>query len=282
MKRTLLVLSLPFFLGGCAQIFDANLFEAIDAPPPLDTSALKKASVEDIQNRMADDSFYEQLKADPKALEAVQTVLEKKFTGVTGASTEVEKKEAVNAASTYVEVTANSTNVAEIKSTIGNNLVDLQSALAPAEDPDTGVTPEPDFGKAFDAIVGDKSEKEVAETLKDLVAMADALKAMQTAATDSSGDSPTVDSTAFLAGTDDPAGFSQLVLMAAAADALTQEYGGDADAAAAAIASGTVPDATEGSPLDLFKKAMSGDSTDPTTNDYAYLNAVTGQLPIDL
>lgn len=285
MKRTIPVLLLSFFLSSCAQIFDSNLFQGFDAPPPLDTSALKKASVEDIQDRMSDDSFYEQLKEDPKALDVVQTVLEKKFTGVSETSTDAEKTAAVSAASTYIVVTANSTTVAEIKSAIGNNLVDLKDALAPAEDPDTGVTPEADFSKAFDAIVGDKSEKEVASTLKDLVAMADALKAMQAAATDSSSGTATVDSEAFLSGTEDAAGFSQLVLMAAAADALTAEYADQPDPAAAAaeaIASGTIKEVTDGSPLDLFLKALQGDSTDPTANEYAYLNAVTGQLPIDL
>jgi len=105
MKRFAFVLSVSFLIG-CAQVFDGNLFQAIDTPPPLNASSLGKASVSEIKSRMTDDSFYEQLKKDPEALAAVQKTLKASFSTVTATSTAAEKAAAVEAAQTFVMVTA--------------------------------------------------------------------------------------------------------------------------------------------------------------------------------
>lgn len=279
MRRAFFFVALPLILAGCAQIFDANLFEGVDALPPLDSGALKNASVADIKSQMADDSFYDRLKKDPAALDNLQAGLADKFNTLDAESTDVEKTAVVDAATTFVLVTANSTSVAEIKQNLGNNLPDLQNALSPPADPVTGVAPAADYGKAFDAIVGNKSDAEVAQTLSDLVAMAGAMSKMQEASQTTTDGTTTVSSSVFLPETTDAASFAQLVLMAAAADAVTKEYGGDTAAAAAAIAAGTVTPSTGGA-LELFASALNGTDKDPKTNQYAYLNVVTGTLPI--
>lgn len=263
MKRTLLVLLLPFLLAGCAQLFDANLYGTIDVPPPLNAGALKNASVEEIKNQMTDDSFFERLKDDPAALDSLQEGLEPKFNTVTTGSSEAEKTAAVDAATTYVLVTAKSTEVGALVSDVAANLPSIADSLK-----------NNDFSGALDSFLGNKNETEIAKTLTDLVAMADALDKMQTAATSGTA----VDSVAFFAGTEDPVGFSQLALLAAAAKALTSDNT-SIQVTAAALAAGTSL-SNSGTSLTNFANALDGTAT--TANPYAYLGAVKDQLPVSL
>jgi hypothetical protein len=218
---------------------------------------------------MGDDSFYTRLKSDPTALTNLQTGLKDKYATVATTSTDADKTAAVDAATTYVLVTAKSTTVGTMVSDLANNLPSIADSLG-------GATP--DYTKAMNAIVGGKSEAEIAATLADLIKMSDALGAMQTAAT--SGTS--VNSDAFFAGSKDPVGLSQLALLAAVAKAVSTDAGGgivDVAAAASVLAAGGT--LTSGTALTAFGNALNG-TTDPASNQFAYLSAVKDQLPISL
>ncbi|MFP4535676.1 MAG: hypothetical protein ACLFNP_08135 [Spirochaetaceae bacterium] len=61
-------------LAGCANIYDANLFENFDGPPSA--SELANGSAEDIADAAESPQFFEELEDDPEAKEALQDRLQ--------------------------------------------------------------------------------------------------------------------------------------------------------------------------------------------------------------
>lgn len=207
MKRTILVLAFPLLLGGCAQLFDANVFGTIDLPPPLNTSNLKKATPEDIKNMLKDESFVEQLKEDPVALAAAQEALNNTINSAT--ATDEDK---LAAAATMIELTTDGSGVADLKADAIENAPTIASAIADGE-----------YALALKLFMGDQTEAEIKATLGNLSIMATTLATMQDLSTDGNG---LVDSDTFFSAASDEGAFALSALMAAIAKALIEDSTG--------------------------------------------------------
>lgn len=273
MKRLVLCLPVAVFLSSCAQLFDGNLYQGIDTPPALSASSLSGKSISDIQAMAGDDSFYEQLKDSPEALDAAQTVLEAGFSGVTTSSTSAEKTSAISSATTYVLVTVDGSSAGGVVSDAVNQLSNLKSGTQTA------------VQTAVQSLVAGKSEAEITSILTNLVEASNALSAMQTAAT--SGTS--VDSATFFGAADNTGEVAQIALVAAAVNALVTDQKTDmgasatsADAIAAlaiTLAAGGSPTTTSTTATGNLSSALSS-TADPASNPYAYLSAVKSELGV--
>lgn len=264
--RSLAVVSLIAVLSGCAQVFESNLFESVDTPPPLSSSAMSKASVDDIQKQIADPNtataFYEQLKDNHKALDALQDNLIDKMNAATSDAK-------VDAAQALVLVTAYGTDTSTTVNEAIKQATNLQSGGTPAD--------------AIKALMADKSTDEIIAELTQFQTMQTAFKAMQGVAEDST--THTIRANIFYgaASSATKGDLAQIALVAAAADALIL----DAAAAtpsknlsqlAAILAAGGSP--PTGANMNLVSAALDGSKVTTTTNaDYAYLSAVTGIVP---
>jgi len=283
MKRTFLVLSLPLFLAGCAQIFDANLFSSLDKLPPLDSGKLANASVVDIQQLAKDPTFYTQLKDDPVALTNTQDALNK-----VADDTNASDPDRITAAATLVTVTTNGSGVADLATSAIDNASTIKDTLAATT---TAGQPEPNrFVNAIKIFLAGKTEPEIKITLDNLIVMASALKNMQTLSTIPAllPLAGTIDSNTFFTGSTDQGAFAQSAMMAAIGQALTID-GGGTTTAAAAILFQTSPVFVSTVELDAFTKAY--EVTDPTTvlvadilykpttYSYAYVATIKGKLP---
>lgn len=265
MKRLLLVVPVFLLLAGCAQVFEGNLFTSVDKAPPINVGSLKSSA--DVKAQIADPAaaqvFYQQLKSDPAALTSVQTTLSTEFstTAITAATTADQKQAVVDAAQTYITVTAFGSGAAAVAT----------QAITQATNLLSGGTPE----AAVQNLLAGKSQTEIATLLTQFTDMNGALTAMQTVATTGT----TVDSTTFFGSTTNKGDLAQVALVAAAASALVADATGatTADkvaALAATLASGGTPAA--GTNLTHVQDALSGTSVNPGSNPYAYLSAVTG------
>ena len=209
MKRTFLVLSLPLFLAGCAQIFDANLFSSLDKLPPLDSGKLANASVVDIQQLAKDPTFYTQLKDDPVALTNTQDALNK-----VADDTNASDPDRITAAATLVTVTTNGSGVADLATSAIDNASTIKDTLAATT---TAGQPEPNrFVNAIKIFLAGKTEPEIKITLDNLIVMASALKNMQTLSTIPAllPLAGTIDSNTFFTGSTDQGAFAQSAMMA--------------------------------------------------------------------
>lgn len=73
--------TLVFFgLSGCAALFDFNLYDAVDTPPPLDKTFLASATPDQI-DPLRGKTFYSQLEADDAALQALVGNLNPRISG---------------------------------------------------------------------------------------------------------------------------------------------------------------------------------------------------------
>jgi hypothetical protein len=270
MKRFVLFLPVVLTLAGCAQVFDGNLFNSVDSPPALSSSSLSSASVADIKAMMVDDSFYTQLKKDPTALAAAQTALSTDFTSVTAGSTTADKAKAVDAAQTYILVTAYGSDAGAV----------VQAAITEATNLVAGGSP----ATAIAALVDGKSASEISTLLTNFLDIASALDKMQVAATSGTA----VDSNLFFAGSASEGDLAQIALVAAAVKAMVTDLSttasstgyvaADVTALAAGLAAGTVPTPAATTSMTALTTAL-GNSGTTTANPYAYLTAVTGMLP---
>lgn len=264
MKRFALFLPIALALTGCAQLFDSNLFQAVDTPAALRTSDLKSADY--IESQLAGDpeAFYEQLKEDPKALAAAQATLEEEFAAVTTGSTEEEKAAAVAAAENYILITANGTDAGDVV----NDIVSEAAGLLDGGDPEQVLTD----------LLGGKSESEITDLLEDFLDIASALDAMQKANTDTV--SGTVDTTDFFSEGASEGDLAQIALVAGAVDALAADYvaaGKTVADLAADLAAGTLS-VTTLTNVDELSQAIQGDNS--SSNDYAYMAAMLAFIPI--
>jgi len=266
MKRIVLLLPCLLFLSGCAQVFDGNLFSSVDSPPPLDKNALAKSSTNDIKKMAEDPSFYEQLKADPEALKAVQTALETNLSDPNATT-----QEKMEAATTYVNVTANATSVAEVKTTLVNNLGTIADAVSAG-----------DYAKVLKLFLGNKTEPEIEATLTSMHQLAVMLGRMGVAAMKPD---KTVNADIFFSGTTDPTGFATTALMATIAEALVTDGGGIA-ATATELAKDS-PNLPAGPDMNKFKTAKAGQlaiddaaGIGTTGFSYAYMSAVNSKLSL--
>jgi len=272
MKRFALVLPCLLFLSGCAQVFDGNLFKTVDSPPPLNTANLAKSSTADIKTMAQDPSFYQQLKDDPAALTAVQKALSDSFTNATN------NQDRMDAATTMVDVTANSTAVADIKTTLVNNLSTISNSMSSGN-----------YAAVFKLFLGNQTEPEIEATLNTFLLLASVLESMQTVATDPV--TGKVNSAIFFSGTSDPTGFSETALMATIAMALIADFQGTTPgvkliAAELALDTPVLPSHAD---MSAFTAAKNGDLA---VNDgtgigattyafhYAYMSAVNSKLTL--
>lgn len=245
---------IPLLLSGCAQIFDGNLFQGIDSPAPVSSAVLSSAS--NLESALAADSetLYAQLAANPSQLATAQATLETAFSAT--ATTTAEKEAVVSAAQTYVLITANATDAADVVNSLVGQISTLQSGSTS------------DISEVLQELFA--STDDVEGLLSTFVDIASALSAMQTA----SASGGTVDSDLFFGDSTNTGDIAQIALVAAAVDALASDYGGDLEQLASDLAAGTVD--TSGSSLSELSDALSGD--DQTTNDYAYIATVMSEL----
>lgn len=265
MKRLALTLPLALFLVGCAQLFEANWYEGIDEPPPLKISDLKKASVDDIQKKMEDPSFIESLKNDEKALQTVQDNLNE---AIENATTTEEK---LDAATTLITVSADATQVTEIKNNAIKNIPTIKDAL--------GQSPIP-WGTVLKIFLGDQNEAQIASTLNTLVDMSATLATMQTVSTEAA--TGLVNSTTFFSRVDasKAPGFAQTSVMAAVVKAMVADLGSVAALASEmskdepAISSGGNDMTKFGEAWESTLTVAAATATPGSGYSYAYLSAL--------
>lgn len=271
MKRIVLVLPILLFLSGCAQVFDGNLFKAVDTPPPLNAATLASSSTADIKKMSEDPTFYTRLKNDAAALAAVQKALD---TNLANATTNQDK---MDAATTLITVTANSSSVADIKTTLVNNLSSVTNAVQSGS-----------YATVFKLFLGDQTEPQIEATLNTFKLLANTLLKMQTVATKPTDF--TVDTTIFFLGASDPTSFAETALMASIAQALVTDDGGIvATATELAKASPNLPSGTD---MAAFTAAKNGTlpvtavagvgacGAAPNKFCYAYMSAVNSKLSL--
>jgi len=210
MKRLASILPIAFFLSGCAQLFEVNLYEDLDQPPPLNVSDLSKTSVTDLQKKMDDPAFVEQLKNDEKALKAVQDNLNQ---AIDNATTTEEK---LDAATTLITISADATKVTETKNNVIKNIPTIKDALTQNPIP---------WGVILKIFLAGQNEAEITSTLNTLVGMSVTLATMQTVSTDPI--TGTVNSTVFFSrvASSEAPGFAQTALMAAVVKAMASDLG---------------------------------------------------------
>lgn len=265
MKRCVILLPFVLTLAGCAALFDSNLYKGVDAPPALNASTLSTLSTSEIQQLASDQSFYDQLKADPAALTAVQTALNNAITNSTSTT------DKIDAATTLITVTANSTEVAQMRTDAVANIQSIADYINASN-----------YGMAFKVFLGDQTEAEINVTLTQLGVMATTLATMQTIATDGSG---YVDSAVFFAAATDSVAFAETALMAAVAKAIVADKGSIA-AAATELAKAS-PSVSGGNDMTKFGSCVgtkttvaAGVATPGSGYSYAYAYAVKAKFSI--
>lgn len=101
-------------MAGCANIYESNLFENFDGPPSA--AELANGSLEDIADAAESPKFFEELRDDPDAKEAIQNRLQEIYNDP--ASSDADRK---TAAIISGDVEMETTQGAEIV----NNVVDV-------------------------------------------------------------------------------------------------------------------------------------------------------------
>lgn len=112
--RGWVMVAVTMLIAGCANIYDSNLFESFDGPPSA--AELATGSLEDIADAAESPKFFDELRDDPSAKEAIQNRLQEIYNDP--ASSDGEKK---TAAIIYGDVEMETTEGAEIV----NNVIDV-------------------------------------------------------------------------------------------------------------------------------------------------------------
>lgn len=256
--RIVAVFALTACLAGCAQVFEGNMFQGVDPPPPLTVSSMASASLTDIKSQLADpntaSSFYTQLQDNPNALTALQTNLTAQ---IASAATPAA---AVDAAQTLVLVTAYGSDAGGVVNDAIKQVSNLQSGGTPAD--------------AITALMAGKSQAEITAELTQFANMQTAFAAMALAAQVSN----VVDSTIFYgsASASTQGDLAQIALVTAAAAALIVDNT-DIATAAGRLFTG-VGLVSGGAEMTKVTNALNTPQ-DPDTNPYAYLSAATSFVP---
>lgn len=273
MKRLALILALVFLLSGCAQLFEGNLYESFDQPPPLDLSDLANDSVEDIQTKMEDPSFIESLKNDEDALKVVQDNLND---AIENATTDEEK---LDAATTLITVSADATQVTETKNNVIKNIPTIKDALT--QDPIP-------WGIILKIFLAGQNEAQITSTLNTLVGMSATLATMQTVSTDPIDG--TVNSTIFFSRVtpSEAPGFAQTALMAAVVKAMVADLG-SVELLAQEMAKDEPDISSGGNDMTKFAEAWESTltvaeatATPGSGYSYAYLSAVKSKTSFEI
>jgi len=254
MKRFVLFLPYLLLFSGCAQVFDGNLFKSVDTPPALDANTLASESDATVVTQITtDSSFLTRLQSNSAALAAVQSVLSTAYSA-TGASTTT----VITDAQAYITASTGGSTAGAV----------VTSALAQAKTLSAGASASA-AASAMQAIFAGQTAAQIQANLQQFQNISGALSAMQTAATTGS----TVSSSIFFQGSTSKLNLAVTAALAATVNAFVADVG--MSALVNDLVNGTTP-SSSGAKVTMLANALSGSGSDPSTNSYAYLTAVTG------